>query len=541
MSIERLADKSEKVVAFDVFISYSSLDKQIADAVKHGLHSACIRCWMAPDDITPGRDWAEEIILAIEQCPVMVLVWTQASMSSREVPKELGLAMNSGAIVIPFRLENIQPEGSFKYHLSGRHWLDVYDKKLDQAIDELIAQVSGSLSKSNQRLDGKYDYPALVSPRSCGHLSREVDEPERHGLTTFHYSPPSANGLQLAPSEPELERRVLAEESNLLTALKAWRRDQAHEQGVPPYVVFHDRTLVELAASKPNSLAALAGVSGIGSAKLERYGEALLGVLAPWVPSLGADTPCSPQLRGTDLIEKVRQMGDCSKSDLVRACGYVSSMQGGKQRLHYTEFYESLLVAKGDKPFAERVREVAESSSGPILKLWMADLIMLWTEEGCLELNDQISGLDREAAEALEIIGDYIDKELETYPRADLGGQHSLLLIIYLLFLSKSNELDDYVQYWCNFFSNPSLPKNWPAGIEDIESVKYVGGLKWSQMQEGLSRKVDPEMVAEVFAMHTGFELEAELAKCSITEEKKKSRCFVCMLTEISAAYTMAN
>jgi ATP-dependent DNA helicase RecQ len=66
----------------------------------------------------------------------------------------------------------------------------------------------------------------------------------------------------------------------LLAALKTWRREQARDQGVPPYVVFHDRTLVELTAARPHSLAELGGVSGIGSAKLERYGEALLAVLA---------------------------------------------------------------------------------------------------------------------------------------------------------------------------------------------------------------------------------------------------------------------
>jgi ATP-dependent DNA helicase RecQ len=66
----------------------------------------------------------------------------------------------------------------------------------------------------------------------------------------------------------------------LLSALKAWRLAQAREQGVPPYVVFHDRTLQELAALRPANLHALAEVGGIGAAKLERYGSALLEVLA---------------------------------------------------------------------------------------------------------------------------------------------------------------------------------------------------------------------------------------------------------------------
>jgi ATP-dependent DNA helicase RecQ len=50
-------------------------------------------------------------------------------------------------------------------------------------------------------------------------------------------------------------------------------------QGVPPYVVFHDRTLVEVASRRPRDMEALAQVSGIGAAKLERYGEAVLTVV----------------------------------------------------------------------------------------------------------------------------------------------------------------------------------------------------------------------------------------------------------------------
>jgi ATP-dependent DNA helicase RecQ len=89
------------------------------------------------------------------------------------------------------------------------------------------------------------------------------------------------------PAKEERRRRgtsaaiaaVVADDDPLLTSLKSWRREQARDQGVPPYVVFHDRTLQELAAMRPGSLAELEQVSGIGKAKLERYGNALLEVL----------------------------------------------------------------------------------------------------------------------------------------------------------------------------------------------------------------------------------------------------------------------
>jgi DNA helicase-2/ATP-dependent DNA helicase PcrA len=63
-------------------------------------------------------------------------------------------------------------------------------------------------------------------------------------------------------------------------ALKEWRRRRASADGVPAYVVFHDRTLAEIAERQPTSAGELATVSGVGPAKLERYGTDVLETLA---------------------------------------------------------------------------------------------------------------------------------------------------------------------------------------------------------------------------------------------------------------------
>jgi ATP-dependent DNA helicase RecQ len=62
--------------------------------------------------------------------------------------------------------------------------------------------------------------------------------------------------------------------------LREWRRDTAREQSVPAYVVFNDATLRELAIERPDTLGALAGISGVGRSKLEQYGDEVLEVLA---------------------------------------------------------------------------------------------------------------------------------------------------------------------------------------------------------------------------------------------------------------------
>ena len=56
-------------------------------------------------------------------------------------------------------------------------------------------------------------------------------------------------------------------------------------------------------------------------------------------------------LTGSELLAKVKELGDVSKSDLVRACGYVSTKKNGGERLNFTAFYEALLDLKAGDEF----------------------------------------------------------------------------------------------------------------------------------------------------------------------------------------------
>jgi hypothetical protein len=57
--------------------------------------------------------------------------------------------------------------------------------------------------------------------------------------------------------------------------------------------------------------------------------------------------PLNLMLTGSEMLAKVKELGDASKSDLVRSCGYVSTKKDGGERLNFTAFYEALLEAKG--------------------------------------------------------------------------------------------------------------------------------------------------------------------------------------------------
>ncbi|MDQ3865812.1 MAG: ATP-dependent DNA helicase UvrD2 [Actinomycetota bacterium] len=86
-----------------------------------------------------------------------------------------------------------------------------------------------------------------------------------------------ATGLARATGE---HVRLEVVETPTHAALRRWRRERAHADGVPAFIVLHDRTLAAIAIRKPASRAELAGIPGIGPSKLERYGEDLLRALA---------------------------------------------------------------------------------------------------------------------------------------------------------------------------------------------------------------------------------------------------------------------
>ena len=75
-----------------------------------------------------------------------------------------------------------------------------------------------------------------------------------------------------------------AEAAPRFEKLRAWRAGAAKEQGVPAYVIFHDATLRQIATQAPSTLTALSAVSGVGEAKLARYGQQVLDVLGDGQP-----------------------------------------------------------------------------------------------------------------------------------------------------------------------------------------------------------------------------------------------------------------
>ena len=125
----------------DVFISYSSKNKNIADAIVADLEQHNIKCWYAPRDILSGEDWAGAINNAISTTKIFVLVFTDESNRSHQVTNEVTLAVNGGKIIIPFRLSGSNMNDTLQYYLSSVHWLDAVSQPLNHNIETLRKQI----------------------------------------------------------------------------------------------------------------------------------------------------------------------------------------------------------------------------------------------------------------------------------------------------------------------------------------------------------------------------------------------------------------
>ena len=185
----------------DVFISHSRKhDGDIADAVVAALEAQAVSCWIAPRNIEAGEDFPAAIIEAISTTRVLVLIFSSHSNGSDHIRREIATALSKKVMVVPFRVENVMPEGALEYHLQSMQWLDALTPPLTRHIQELVrrvkdilrAPISAKTPTTDLRTPGRSGPslpvgPALVSRPAADALA--VAERARDIVST---SPPTA-------------------------------------------------------------------------------------------------------------------------------------------------------------------------------------------------------------------------------------------------------------------------------------------------------------------------------------------------------------
>ena len=146
-----------------IFISYSSRDREVAEAVCRTLESSGVSCWIAPRDIIPGSDWGEAIIDAINSTRVMVLVFSSNANESRQIKREVERAVSKGLPVIPLRIEDVPLSKSLEYFISSPHWLDAMTPPVEKHLNYLAETVWLLLNRS------EYNPPQQPPPSPQSH------------------------------------------------------------------------------------------------------------------------------------------------------------------------------------------------------------------------------------------------------------------------------------------------------------------------------------------------------------------------------------
>ena len=137
--------RGRPIFSSQVFISYAANDRNAADMIASALEAKNIRFWIAPRDIRPGDEWPDKIPDAVEKSSLVVLVFSANANKSKWVMREINHALDENKTIIPFRIENVSPQGTLKLLKSNIQWLDASKPPLEGHIKKLAAIVQQHL------------------------------------------------------------------------------------------------------------------------------------------------------------------------------------------------------------------------------------------------------------------------------------------------------------------------------------------------------------------------------------------------------------
>ncbi len=134
----------------DIFISYSSLDENVAEMVCQYLESRGYNCFFAKRDIDYGEDYSTELDEAIAQAKIIVLIYSKNSDNSKHVRTEMSLAFGDDKVIMPYRIDNSIPQ-KLKYFLQLSQWLDASDNNHKEHLPKLFDRAM-NISPPKKRL-----------------------------------------------------------------------------------------------------------------------------------------------------------------------------------------------------------------------------------------------------------------------------------------------------------------------------------------------------------------------------------------------------
>jgi hypothetical protein len=126
------------------FVSHASEDAVIAVSISDYLERNGVSCWIAPRDVTPGRDYGAEIVLGIETSAVFVLVLSEHANESIFVKREVERAVSKGKPIFPIRVREVLPSRSLELFISSAHWIDAWQPPIERYLKRLAQSIAAA-------------------------------------------------------------------------------------------------------------------------------------------------------------------------------------------------------------------------------------------------------------------------------------------------------------------------------------------------------------------------------------------------------------
>jgi TolB-like protein len=131
------------------FVSYASQDTAVANSIVENLEQHGSKCWIAPRDVTPGSQYADEIVGAINDAKVVVLVLSEHAVASPHVGREIERAASKRRRIIVLRTDAAPLTRSFEYFLSDSQWIDIAALGVPAALTKLTQAVGQRLAPAS--------------------------------------------------------------------------------------------------------------------------------------------------------------------------------------------------------------------------------------------------------------------------------------------------------------------------------------------------------------------------------------------------------
>lgn len=127
----------------EVFISHATADAASAIEVRDLLQELGYATWIAPDDLVGASSWAEQILAAVNRCHALVVLISDAANRSEHVAREVSIAAEARKPTVPLRLAAVEPDGSLRYLLQLRQWVDVFPPPVANHADRVRKALEG--------------------------------------------------------------------------------------------------------------------------------------------------------------------------------------------------------------------------------------------------------------------------------------------------------------------------------------------------------------------------------------------------------------